>query len=637
MKKLNKKVSVFLSLICLLVFSSGLLTVNAASNGAPAKPVLTHNNWDGNYNYTLEMNIWWGNNGTSWKVYENDTLIHEAPITDNSPSAQKATLEISGKAKGTYVYKCELINSYGKTLSDTITVNVTKDAPVINIPGIPSNVKAIAASDSIINVTWNSVESATAYDIEVDGKVIENVTSPYSHTGLVAESAHNYKVRAKNSKGASDWSAVATATTAKVELPSIPANLAAKSANSTSITVTWDKVANATSYELTVDGKVVALDTNSYSHTGLTANTNHTYKVRSINKLGASEWTKEIACTTLPDGGGTLPSDGLPERVLVGYWHNFDNKSTTTRLKDVSPDWDVIQVAFAESASDHATMNFKPYNATPEEFKKEIQLLQSKGKKVLISIGGQNGTVELTTAAKKDAFIKTMSDIIDYYGFDGLDIDLEGGCVSLDPGDTDFANPKTPKNVNLISATKELCKKYGSKFLLTMAPEITYVQGGIEAFSGPWGAYLSVIHGLRNELTFLHVQHYNHGSQRALDGNMYTQGTADFQVAMTEMMISGFNVGGDPTKFFPGLPASKVIIGLPASKEAAGGGYTPVPEVIKALDYLILGKDFGGKYKLRNPQGYKQFRGLMTWSINWDEYNSYEFSKNYREYFNKLK
>lgn len=46
---------------------------------------------------------------------------------------------------------------------------------------------------------------------------------------------------------------------------------------------------------------------------------------------------------------------------------------------------------------------------------------------------------------------------------------------------------------------------------------------------------------------------------------------------------------------------------------------------------------YGGKYKLVKSSGYNGFRGLMTWSINWDAKNNFEFSNNYRDYFNNLK
>ena len=38
----------------------------------------------------------------------------------------------------------------------------------------------------------------------------------------------------------------------------------------------------------------------------------------------------------------------------------------------------------------------------------------------------------------------------------------------------------------------------------------------------------------------------------------------------------------------------------------------------KLLNYIIKGVPFGGKYKLSNQSGYPAFRGLMSWSINWD-------------------
>ncbi|MBV9786990.1 MAG: chitinase, partial [Chloroflexi bacterium] len=76
--------------------------------------------------------------------------------------------------------------------------------------------------------------------------------------------------------------------------------------------------------------------------------------------------------------------------------------------------------------------------------------------------------------------------------------------------------------------------------------------------------------------------------------------------------------------------------GLPASPGAAGGGYTAPATVQRALNYLIKGQSYGGTYVLRNPAGYPNFRGLMTWSVNWDAYNNFEFSNSHRPYLNSL-
>ncbi|WP_165861147.1 fibronectin type III domain-containing protein [Paenibacillus paeoniae] len=342
--------------------------------------------------------------------------------------------------------------------------------------------------------------------------------------------------------------------------------------------------------------------------------------------LTGSQWGASTAKAAAPGG-----------KIIVGYWHNFDNGSTNIKLRDISPDFDVVQVAFAEPSGGAQTGNmvFTPYNATVSEFQADVGFLQARGQKVLISIGGANGTIELNTAQAKQTFVTTMKNIINQYGFDGFDIDLEGSSLALGAGDTDFRNPTTPKITNLIAASKEIIASYGPNFLLTMAPETAYVQGGASTYGGPWGAYLPVIHALRNDIDYLHVQHYNSGTMLGLDGKAYAQGTPDFHVAMAEMLLVGFPVGGNANNVFPPLRPDQIVIGLPSSPQAAGGGYTTPANVQKALDYLIKGQSFGGSYVLRNPAGYSELKGLMTWSINWDKYFNYQFSSSHRAYLNQ--
>ncbi len=231
-------------------------------------------------------------------------------------------------------------------------------------------------------------------------------------------------------------------------------------------------------------------------------------------------------------------------------------------------------------------------------------------------------------------FVTSMSSIITTYGFDGLDVDLEGQSLFLQTADTDFQNPTTPAIINMINALTTLADDFGPDFILTMTPETAYVQGGYAYYGGVWGAYLPLIHALRDRLTYVHVQHYNTGSMYGIDGITYESATADFHVAMAEMLMVGFPVYGSAT--FAPLPAEKVLIGLPASSLAAGSGYTPPTTVHTALNYLILGETFGGQYQLADPNGYFDFRGLMTWSVNWDVENNSEFALNHRAYLDSL-
>ena len=336
----------------------------------------------------------------------------------------------------------------------------------------------------------------------------------------------------------------------------------------------------------------------------------------------------------------SLNGQPLPEKVIVGYWHNWGYSPNIILLNEISPAFDVINVSFATpTVPSGSTMQFTPdpgIYPNVQDFIDDISFLQSIGKNVLISLGGANDPVSLITEDDVDAFVTSMSTMINTYGFDGVDIDLEGGSVSLDVGDSDFRFPTTTKIINLINALTQLTDDMPD-LLLTTAPETAYVQGGYSTYGGIWGAYLPIIHALRDRWDMVHVQHYNTGSMYGADGNLYNPATADFHVAMADMLLAGFHVDHWTSNiFFEPLDAEQVAIGLPASTSAAGTGYTSPEIVHDAVDYIVLGVPFGGAYQLANPDGYEDFRGLMTWSVNWDADNDFEFSTSHRIYLDNL-
>lgn len=431
-----------------------------------------------------------------------------------------------------------------------------------------------------------------------------------------------------------------------VVLPAAPTALKTGTVTSSSVALSWTGSSGATGYNVYQGGtKVQSVTGTSATVTGLSASTAYSFQVSAVNEAGESAKSAAVSATTTK-GGGSEGGTQLPAHALVGYLHSsFANGSGYTRMADVPDSWDVIDLAFGEPTSvTSGDIRFKlcPVTECPNveseaEFKAAIKAKQAAGKKVLISIGGQNGQVQLATTAARDLFVSSVGKIIDEYGLDGLDIDFEGHSLSLNTGDTDFRNPTTPVIVNLISAVKTLKAKYGDKFVLTMAPETFFVQLGYQYYgSGPWGgqdpragAYLPVIHALRDDLTLLHVQDYNSGSIMGLDNQYHSMGGADFHIAMTDMLLAGFPVAGDQTKVFPGLRPDQVAIGLPASTQA-GNGHTSPAEVTKALNCLTKKTDCGSYATHGTWSG---LRGLMTWSINWDRFNNWEFSKNFDAYF----
>ncbi|MBO1335991.1 chitinase [Streptomyces sp. VRA16 Mangrove soil] len=443
---------------------------------------------------------------------------------------------------------------------------------------------------------------------------------------------------------ADDLSLLGPGATAPVP-PAAPTGVRTGAITTTSIALSWPAVADATSYALYVNGtKSRTVTGTSATLTGLTPATAYSLQVTAVNDEGESAKSTPVTATTATGTGGG--STGLPAHALVGYLHaSFANGSGYTRLADVPDSWDVIDLAFGEPTS--ATSGDIRFNRCPvtecpnvesdADFKAAIKAKQAAGKKVLISIGGQNGQVQLTTTAARDAFVTSVSKIIDEYGLDGLDIDFEGHSLSLDTGDTDFKNPTTPVIVNLISALKTLKARYGQDFVLSMAPETFFVQNGYQFYgSGKWGgqdprcgAYLPVIHAMRDDLTLLHVQDYNSGPIMGLDGQYHSMGGADFHIAMTDMLLTGFPVAGDATNVFPPLRPDQIAIGMPASTNA-GNGYVAPAEVTKTLNCLTKGTDCG-TYPTHGT--WPALRGLMTWSVNWDRFTGWEFQKNFDAYF----
>ncbi|WP_374778429.1 chitinase [Streptomyces sp. NBC_01310] len=427
--------------------------------------------------------------------------------------------------------------------------------------------------------------------------------------------------------------------------PAAPTGLTAFATSSSSVSLAWSAVPGATSYTVHRDGAApLSVTSASAAVTGLAASTAYTFRVSALNTAGESPKSAPVSATTTGGGGGG--GGGLPAHALVGYLHaSFANGSGYVRMADVPASWDVINLAFGEPTSvTSGDIRFRlcpaaecPNVESPAEFKAAIKTKQAAGKKVLISIGGQNGQVQLATTAARDAFVSSVGAIIDEYGLDGLDIDFEGHSLSLATGDTDFRAPTTPVVVNLISAVKTLKARYGPDFVLTMAPETFFVQLGYQFYgSGPWGgqdpragAYLPVIHALRDDLTLLHVQDYNSGPIMGLDNQYHSMGGADFHIAMTDMLLTGFPVAGNTARVFPALRPDQVAIGLPATANA-GNGHTAPAEVNKALNCLTKKTDCG-TYQTHGT--WPGLRGLMTWSINWDRFGGWEFSRNFDGYF----
>jgi chitinase len=316
----------------------------------------------------------------------------------------------------------------------------------------------------------------------------------------------------------------------------------------------------------------------------------------------------------------TAPPNG---HKLIGYWSGYGPAGSTFSLREISPQWDYILVAFATPDKDapEGTMKFKtPAGLDTAEFKSDIAYLKNKGKKVMISLGGGGQHFTLADPKRVPNYVSSVEKIVEEYGFDGIDIDFESPSLSIDPGDTDFKHPTTPSIVNLISALRQLHDHFGPKFMISLVPEGTQIPAGYPSYGGQFGSYLAITYAIKDILTFIDVQDYNTPPLQSLDGEIYQPGTVDYHAAMTELLLHGFNVGGDPKHFFPPLPARQVAVGFLTGDTNAG-------VVGQAMDYIITGKaPKGTRYRLRNAKGYPEMIGAMFWTIDADRRLNYVFS-----------
>jgi len=254
-------------------------------------------------------------------------------------------------------------------------------------------------------------------------------------------------------------------------------------------------------------------------------------------------------------------------------------------------------VAFADATSTPGGVSFtldpglagQVGGYTDAQFKADIATLHSRGKKVIISVGGQNGTVSVADSGSATTFANSVYSLMTTYGFDGVDIDLENGI-----------NP-----TSMASALRSLRAKAGANLIITLAPQTIDMQS-------TGSSYFALALSIKDILTVVNTQFYNSGSMLGCDQNQaYSQGTENFLTALACIQTQG------------GLRPDQVALGLPASSSAAGGGYQSPANVNAALDCLARGTNCGS---FKPPATYPGIRGAMTWSINWDVTNGNGFA-----------
>ncbi|MFI1148892.1 chitinase [Streptomyces sp. NPDC020817] len=368
-------------------------------------------------------------------------------------------------------------------------------------------------------------------------------------------------------------------------VPGAPAGAAVSGQSANGLTLSWNAVSGASGYYVYQDGvRVKTVSGSPAQITGLTAATSYSFQVSAYNAAG--EGPKSAAVTGTTTGGGNPdPNPSVPKHALTGYWQNFNNGATVQKISDVPAQYDIIAVSFADATTTPGAIAFNLDSAglggyTVAQFKADIAAKKAAGKSVILSIGGEKGTISVNDPTSANNLSNSAYALMQEYGFSGIDIDLENGL-----------NP-----TYMTQALRSLSAKAGSSLVITMAPQTIDMQSTS-------GGYFKTALNIKDILTVVNMQYYNSGSMNGCDGKVYSQGSVDFLTALACIQLEG------------GLDPSQVGIGVPASPSGAGSGYVSPTIVNNALDCLARGTNCGS---FKPSRTYPGLRGAMTWSTNWD-------------------
>lgn len=195
---------------------------------------------------------------------------------------------------------------------------------------------------------------------------------------------------------------------------------------------------------------------------------------------------------TQPSNTTNPNSPYILSMFYCGFGGAFCGQST---FDDVNPKTSIVTLAFANTLFngsieiDRANYPFAVVNAW-----------KASGKKVLISVGGQNGRWEVVfmNSANTNNFINAICSALIEYDLDGIDLDIEYYT----------APPRTV--ANMIIALKA---KIGSK-LLIVSPECVTVYGGVPVPSADiggqaWNYFVAIIKAADSSIDYYQVQAYN--------------------------------------------------------------------------------------------------------------------------------
>jgi subtilisin family serine protease len=249
---------------------------------------ITHNSFTLNWNsvngassYDVQIRLKEGN----WESFN---------LAENSYSYTEAIPETI------YEFRVRANNEVGSSAYTSIQ-SVTTD-PEPTPPAIPTNLSATGITHNSFTISWDEMSKATSYDLQIreqgyEWSTYNTASNNYNYTGAKAETTYEFRVRANNDAGSSDYTIIQNVTTEPEPTPpAIPTNLSASNITHNSFSISWDPMNEATSYDLQIREQGYEWSTyntvnNTFDHTGAKAETTYEFRVRANNDAGSGDYT----------------------------------------------------------------------------------------------------------------------------------------------------------------------------------------------------------------------------------------------------------------------------------------------------------------------------------------------------------
>ena len=196
-------------------------------------------------------------------------------------------------------------------------------------------------------------------------------------------------------------------------------------------------------------------------------------------------WAPYACTSTTPPPPAT--SANLPAKIVGGYFTTWDFRNGVTLRSVVdTTNYNLIYIAFATgvaASSGTLQLSLPAGVSSAADFKSQVAYANSKGKRVIVSVGGwfdlgnNAWGYRLDSPTKIDQFMASMRVFRDTWGFNGMDWDLEHG--------------NRPDVAGIVTASRRMRSEFGASFIIAAAPGVNTASwvgaGGVLDSLGPTG------------------------------------------------------------------------------------------------------------------------------------------------------